>query len=440
MNSHLHLFNHYKEYDYESAKENNLTRAFLITLKNEPHLLRSFFSSIVEADTWKEISFDLQAKVNDISSYKRIIGITITSLAIEDDEIAKILPYGSADPVPDFLMWSEDILIVCEVKKSNEIAIAQLKNQVNTIVSCHNANEDLVVSYKSISWTDVLTRHIEPYREFALANGLNHLWVNEFKNYIETFYADWVPVPLLSEIEPSAVNNNINNYLIEKRLYDILRQFSGEELNYRADSLVTAPINFQWATEVAISLDPNSYGSTVNLRLWPGNTKSQSMCLNGNDFLWANEKFLIVDEKSFPLKVEPVIKFSHVMGKFISNLSFGEDREHALSFYRDRDFNDVNGNWNRDSWVDLEKMFDEAWAFDWRKSMEWNENFKMSRKNFLFLSCGFEVEIKIPFSLFQENDRKDQTGKLNVRLVEDTLFSFKSLLELVQENSEPILN
>lgn len=435
MNPHLHLFNHYKEYDFESAKENNLTRAFLITLKNEPHLLRSFFSSIVEVDTWKEISFDLQAKANDISSYKRIIGITITSKAVDSNEIDEILPYGSTDPLPDFLMWSEDTLIVCEVKKSNEIAIAQLKNQVISIVSSQETNEALVVSYKSISWTDVLIRHIEPYREFALVNGLNHLWVNEFKNYIETYYADWVPVPLLNEIEPSVVNNNINNYLIEKRLYDILRQFSGGNLNYRADSLVTAPINFQWATEVAISLDQNSNGSTVNLRIWPGNTKRQSMCLNGNDFFWANEECLAVQNEVFSLRSEPVIKFSHVMGKFISNLSFGEDREHALNFYRDNDFIDVNGNWHRDSWADLEKMFDEAWTFDWRKSMEWNKNFKMSGKNFLFLSCGFEVEIKIPFSLFQENDRKDRTGKLNVELISDALSSFKSLLELVPENS-----
>lgn len=440
MNSHLHLFNHYKEYDYESAKENNLTRAFLITLKNEPHLLRSFFSSIAEADTWKEISLDLQAKVNDISSYKRIIGITITSLAIEDSEIAKILPHGSADPLPDFLMWSEDTLIVCEVKKSNEIAIAQLKNQVNSIVSSNLTNKDLAVSYKSISWKDVLTRHIEPYREFALANGLNHLWVNEFKNYIETYYADWVPVPLLSEIEPSFVNNNINNYLIEKRLYDILRQFSGAELNYRADSLVTAPINFQWATEVAISLDVSNDSPMVNLRLWPGNTKNQSMYLNQNDFFWADEVILSVEDRKFLLKSEPVIKFSHVMGKFIANLSFRENKELALNFYRNNDFIDVNGNWHRDSWVDLEKMFDHALTFDWRKSMEWNENFIMSGKNFLFLSCGFEVEIKIPFSLFQENDRKDQTGKLNAELIANALSSFKSLVELVPENSKPYLN
>lgn len=440
MNPHLHLFNHYKEYDYESAKENNLTRAFLITLKNEPHLLRSFFSSIVEVDTWKEISFDLQTKPSDISSYKKIIGVTITAQAIESNEIDKILPYGSETPLPDFLMWSEDILIVCEVKKTKEVAIAQLKNQINSIISSQETNEGLVVSYKSISWTDVLIKHIEPYREFALVNGLNHLWINEFKNYIETYYADWVPVPLLNEIEPSLVDQNINNYLIEKRLYDILRLFSGRELNYRADSLVTAPIDFLWATEVAINLDTSNNSPTVNLRLWPGNTKGQSMYLNHSNFLWANEVILSVENRKFLLKSEPVIKFSHVMGKFIANLSFGEDKELALNFYRNNDFIDVNGNWHRDSWDDLEGIFDKADFFDWRKSMKWNENFRMSGKNFLFLSCGFEVEIKIPFSLFQENDRKDRSGKINAELIGNTLSSFKSILELVPENNELPLN
>jgi len=435
MNPHLHIFNHYKEYAHESPKENNLTRAFLITLKNEPHLLRTFFSSISGKDTWKEIYFDIQTKAGDVRSYKKIIGLTITGQAVKDIEIEGVEAYGSDDPLPDFLMWSEDILIVCEVKKNNQEAIGQLKNQIGCIISSQEDKYDPVVEFGSLSWTDVLIQFIEPYIGFASTNGLNHAWVSEFKNYIETHYPDWIPVPFLNEIEPSNLNGNINNYLIDKRLHDILRQFSGKELNYRADSLVTASINFSWATEVAIHLDTSNISPTVNLRLWPGNTKAQSMYLNGNDFLWANENSLRVGEKSFSLKVEPVIKFSHVMGRFITNLSFGEDREQALNFYRSNDFNDINGNWTRDLWDRLENIFDDAWSFDWRTNMEWNENFKMFGKNFLFLSCGFEVEIKIPFSLFQENDRRDQTGKLNTELITNTLSSFKTLVDFIPINN-----
>jgi hypothetical protein len=41
MNPHLNIFNNYRE-DYNNPLENNLTRAFIITFKNEPNLLRDF--------------------------------------------------------------------------------------------------------------------------------------------------------------------------------------------------------------------------------------------------------------------------------------------------------------------------------------------------------------------------------------------------------------
>ena|SRR5436190_14453876 len=104
MSSYLNVFNNYREVD--TPIENNLTRSFIITLKNEPQLLRDFMFLVNNEYSWENIFVSLQDRDIDVSGFEKVIGLAITSDEISAATIESISANGSENPLPDFLIYN----------------------------------------------------------------------------------------------------------------------------------------------------------------------------------------------------------------------------------------------------------------------------------------------------------------------------------------------
>lgn len=431
MNPHLNVFLNYKEVEGDKPKENNLTRAFIITLKNEPQLLRDFFFLINAEYSWDEVSVSLQNKNIDVSGFETVVGVTLTTQEVNQTIIDSIEADGNNTPIPDFLIYNSKTLIVGEVKKHSENAIAQLKNQVDCLI--RDCDKIPNVLYRSLTWTDIMSKLILPHLTFHEKNESRLIWAREFKDYIATHYSDWLPVPTLNNIS-FAEKESVTFQFIQKRLYFIqtLTIFKNPQW---IGNRMTLPLDFHWATEALVK--PEKYNSKdyICITIWPADTKKQGNHIFNKKIDWINQKRIPTSFGVFDLVIAPYIKFAHVMGKYISAIEFNsneQDREYGKMFHTKENFKQLAGMWHRDQWPDLIQKLDTHFKskFDWKSEANWEENFENSGRNYVFISMGFSCSIYIPFQTLQDMERKDQTGQLAANLISETISNFRSIVDM----------
>lgn len=430
MNPYLNVFNNYKESN--APLENNLTRSFIITLKNEPQLLRDFLFLVNGEYSWDDISVSIQDRNIDVSGFENIVGVAITSKEISDESINNIPAVGSDTPIPDFLIYNSKTLIVGEVKKHSENPIAQLKNQVQYLINERPQKDKQVnTSFKAFSWTEILSKLILPYQNFNKANHFKTIWPSEFKEYIATHYSDWLPVPTLDKIDFTTEADSITHQFIEKRLYSIqcLTRFGAPQ--YWIGGRMTMPLNLGWATEAQVKLEKYHNKDYVCITIWPADTKTQGYQIFYKDLSWVYQEKLNTSFGDFELLNNPYIKFSHVMGKWIGAINFvNEYNERGKQFHNKEHFEKICWSWDRGQWKELEAYLDQEFSneFDWRDDVEWDSKFINSGRNFVFVSMGFECNIYVPFQCFQDLEREDTTGKRSADLLESVIDSFTKLV------------
>jgi len=282
MNHHLNIFNNYRE--VEHPRENNLTRAFLITLKQEPQLLREFLQLTANYQTWDEPTISFQFNNPDITGIEHIYGITLTSEKVSEVEISRTSGKGVKAPLPDFLISTGNILIVAEVKKHEENAVAQMKNQVRYLLDMRSEKDlEPEVTYLSITWTEILTKLILPYEKYNSYFNVRTPWASEFKEYVSLLYGDWLPSTPLSDLTFAMEEKSVNRQMIIKRLIDIQALTSFGRPEKWIGGRMTQNLNFEWATEALVSLDHHNKLDNICITLWPANTKYQGDILFDKD-------------------------------------------------------------------------------------------------------------------------------------------------------------
>ena len=150
LNKHLKLFNFYATESDKNSKgyENNISRALAICLKNEAILLNEFLREVLNkrdynemfekifnnTETERGIEVNIQQKSSEIDC-QYVYGLTLTPEETSNEKFEQIETNTKEDPIPDIVILVRDIAIVIEVKKNKEErGVAQLKNQVRTIV------------------------------------------------------------------------------------------------------------------------------------------------------------------------------------------------------------------------------------------------------------------------------------------------------------------
>jgi hypothetical protein len=431
MNPHLNIFNNYRE--DSNPLENNLTRAFIITLQNEPNLLRDFMYLISKELLWDEITVSIQDKNVDISGFERVIGVALTAVDISNETIQTIKGDGSVTPIPDFLVYNSRTLIVGEVKKHGEIPIAQLKNQVSYLLEKRIESDIAVeVSFQALTWTEVLSKLIIPHINYSGRSCLKPVWATNFKEYIATHYSDWLPVPNLDKIDFSTDADSVTKQLIEKRLYTIQSLTKFGTPNYWVGGRITMPINFGWATEALVKLSKHNGKNVIQLTIWPADTKAQGTRIFNKSLEWINTTALNTAHGKYLLDITPYIKFSHVMGRWIGAIYFnGQKKERGKKFHTPQNFRKFCRNWERSKWPTLTKMLDEELSpnSEWRNEVNWDAEFEHTGRNFVFISMGFECNTFIPFKALQTAEQIDLSGTAAAELLQSTIETFRKIVD-----------
>lgn len=400
---------------------------------NEPQLQRDFMFMLNGQHSWDDISVSIQTGDIDVSPFENIIGVAITADSIDPKILESIKPRDTGNPVPDFLLYNNKTLIVGEVKKTGEVPIAQLKNQVNYLVSkLPDTSKRPLQSIKTLTWTDILSSLIIPYELFNKSKGIKTIWATEFREYVTYNYSDWLPAPPLDKIPAGKLMERPNFQLAEKRLFDIQALTSFGAAQYWIGGRRTMDLEFPWATEAMVKLEEYGKEAFVCITIWPANTKTQGTIIFNKDLKWTTQERLRVGENEFEMDNNAYIKFSHIMGKYISDFYFdnnvaGKDKPILTkdNFYK------ICHSWGRDDWPKLKQALDDMFdnKLDWKAASGWEENFENSNRTFVFISLGTESNIYIPLKVLQEREKTDPSGQSAANLIEETIFKFRNLVD-----------
>jgi len=425
-NNHLNLFNFYGD-NNEQLIENNLTRALAICLENDPILFDRLLRKIlgVEYDNLfvtvgdsAEVSIGIQIKCSDFNGVKEVVGIPLS----EEELILKENDQASTtdNPITDLSIQIDEKLIIFEVKRNATNCLGQLKNQLEKIV--HHSEDDIQISYynEAFSWGILmdLCRHTLKFQKDV---NVENLFTSDFYNFLKRNYPKWFRKIPFKEISfPESLEEDTKQKeLLEVRL-NLIKQ---EILNYwnkvrnSDDELVfnraNIPVHdYNWVDE--INIEPSSDKETgkkfIALKVWPGDTKTQgySIYKKGKMFEWPP----YIHKSEYEFRVQPYLKFSHMQGLcWVKTKEKTNPKTHTKEF-----FDRFTGKWKRDkqkgwvknkaSWKEFDQILEEVNASeeDWKTASSFNSKIEQSQRSYFYVSTGFAVEVRMPYSIAKELD------------------------------------
>lgn len=417
-NIHLNLFKHYSEI----SLENNLTRALVITLQNDPLFLNEFFYKITNKRLEEELSYDSEIEMNiqefvlNLKGFEKLYAITLTT-----EEITFLLKEQreTKNPITDIAIIINNIGIIIEVKPSNENCEAQLRNQVDKIVKNLLLEEPPI--YKSITWGEIIS--LLEKTLLVHKNLENNSFISRnFMNFMEINHPTWFPIKKFSDIPFSREDKNF--HLILKRLKEIKKYLVGSDQLIQISDRFAIPVNENWASE--INMGVNSESEVIDLKIWPGDTKGQGISLFEEnktfDFFELNGMIGKLQGIEFTYKIGQYLKFSHFQkGMF---WVFFDDYK---KFNREN-FNLLSGRWRKDRWEEfyklMERMFPEQWK-DLSNISNWNKFVINSNRTTFDLSMGIEFIISIDYKKIQKLEKEDRLIGFLRELIDKMLLDIK---------------
>ena len=146
MNKHLNLFRTFNLQQNQEYIENNLSRAFVLCLQNDNLLFHEFLKDVLDDIDYQkvfsysqeggDITAELQQPITNINiaEYSKVYGLTLTSDRLDLKGFDN-LEFNKSDkykPITDITIdLNGEVLIVIEVKRTNEDCQQQLFNQIH---------------------------------------------------------------------------------------------------------------------------------------------------------------------------------------------------------------------------------------------------------------------------------------------------------------------
>ncbi len=423
-NKHLNLFRFFNESEDPLHIENNLSRAFVICLEQEPTFLYLFLKDILQENDFKRVlestsgqdsvEIDIQCRITDIdiSEITQIYAVAMTEREFEPELFNKILPRNAVvDPITDIYISFRDILIIIEVKRTAEDCLAQLKGQLNAILGTIQSEQAIEPLFISFCWKKVI-KYCEEINHLHKMMGNNFSYCGEFLQLIENRFNHWIGIKPFALLD---IANEADKKLAKRRLLHItkIKQEPFETLEYfdRQGWIV----NFKWAKEVLAYFEKDF----LKLSIYPGNTKGQGQFIFSKEdpTYWINQKFITVDGFEYKLVYKYHIKFTHFQ-RFVSGLDLTHDNnkntEAFKMLYSKRNFYKYTGHLKREKWQEFSDLLDRSLPenFNWKEKCEWQNKFINSQRKYVGVSFGFQVDVAIPFSRLKEMDKETNSQQL----------------------------
>lgn len=437
MNQHLNIFRFYNESSEKEFIENNLSRAFAICLTNNSLFLNEYIKSIVTADDFdylfssigenEQYSIDLQIDTATIEkvSYRKVYAVAMTTdKNLNMSDFFSQSDFGEKKNITDIIISIKDIAIIIEVKRTGEDCKAQLYNQVLPFI-----RDNFEVIPKKHSWQETV-KLLEKINHLQILSRQYSVFVSDFLQLSEIRFPEWFePKPF--NVLPFSNQHGTTKYnQLAKRMRQALSSSNYDLLGYYDRLGISVP--FGWASEIIPEFQyyENSQDKEyITFYIWPGNTKQQGYSIFNKPLDWHNKTRLTVRNKEYEIEIAFVIKLCH-FNRYVSGINF-YPKNVSKPIHTSDNFHNKSGKWNRDSWTELEKFFDEHFVseFDWRSKCNWADNFLNTDRNYLTMSIGYEVCMFIPYSEFRRIDKTEADIKQLSDFINDIADSYKTLLD-----------
>lgn len=442
MNKHLNLFRTFNLKENQEYIENNLSRAFVLCLQNDNLLFHEFLKDVLDDTDYQkvfsysqeggDITAELQQPIANIntSEYSKVYGFTLTieELSFEDFEQLKYNQSKGYRPVTDITIdVNGEILLVIEVKRTNQDCKQQLYNQLHQLKKAlievpeaeHPEFKVLPLSWKSFLKTVVSVRNFERHR------GQESKFLVDFVEIIEDYNSSFLP------ISPISYLNESDESALQLRL-DIAIESAQVRLGeFPYSDRQGFFLNEPWAKEILYWFTKNTADPHLVIGIWPGNTKGQGWSLYKSNMDWLKKASIFIGDNEYPLKVQYYLSFSSFQ-RFFARIECNDDYLKPGKELCNYDtFYNYSGRVKRGGWQRLADFFDDVFveSFDWRKQCQWNEKIINSGKSQFDIAFGFMVDTQIPFKKLKEIDQTVEDGKGLNQFVIDAFNSFKHINE-----------
>lgn len=404
MNNHLNLFKTYTKKEREYQLENDLTRGLALTLLENELFLNTFLNEVLKEEGYtrafddfegkQKIEIDIQKKVSSIKDVDHIYAVSISEYEMQTSTFFSQTHDREYDPVTDLLITLGNIAIIIEVKPNNHDCTGQLYNQAL------NAWPEKEISSNEITpvdfnWKKLMVKAVQIHN-FQKATKNHSRFLNDFIQYVRAHNFEWLPQASLASLEIKAASGPIFDRIATAIDQSELRPLENKRLGFVCEK--------PWADEILFAI--NKEKGTIDIRVYPGNTKNQGWHLFTQDGEPQFKKEIVLGENTYNVLKNYHTKLTSFQ-KYFTSIDFKEDALKAPLYTRDN-FMKHSGRKKRNNgdWDKLEKLFDIHFKseFDWRKDADWKDKVRGSGKSQFDISFGYELIVRVPYSEFQKRD------------------------------------
>lgn len=411
MNSHLNIFKTYTNSQRTFQLENDLTRAFAISLQedslffhevlkeifHDTEFYNQLFGSLENETT---ISIDIQKKTSQITDYEHIFAITLSEATIRN--FWEVEYNRNYDPICDLVININNIYLIIEAKRDNVDCTAQLYNQILNIVntqgektiSLSELEHGKFITPCDLNWPKLMVIAVRVL-SFEKSFGNSNRFLSDFVSLVKLHNYRWLPEAPINSLQldnRNSILRRIDSAIIEASKSNV----NISKLHYNDRLGIIFPKG--WAQEILFNITDT--GDLIVV-IYPGNTKGQGYYLfNTNPSF--NNQIEILNE-NYKIEIGYHIKFTSFQ-KYFTGLWFAE-KDLKDNLYTPDNFRDFTGRKKRGKqWDEIELLFDNYLNLDWRKQCQWNELILQSGKNQFDISFGYEIVVRIPFNKLKEMD------------------------------------
>ena len=318
MNSHLNIFKTYTNSQRTFQLENDLTRAFAISLQEDSlfcnEILKEIFNGTkfynqlfdsLESET--TISIDIQKRASQISDYEHLFAITLSEAEIGNFWEAK--NNRNYDPICDLVIKINNVYLIIEAKRDNLDCTAQLYNQILNVI---NAVEDKTTSLNKVehgnivtpvdlNWPKLMAIAVK-ILSFEKSFGNTNRFLADFVSLVKSHNYRWLPESPINSLQ----SNNRNSILrrIDSAIIEASKVNNQIAKLHYGDRLGIA-FNKEWAQEILFDINKNG---DLTVAIYPGNTKAQGYALFKTNPVFS-DKIQILSEE-YPVSKTYHIKFT----------------------------------------------------------------------------------------------------------------------------------
>ena len=437
MDRHLNLFKFFNQNDSAEYLEKNISRALVLCLQNDTLLLHQFLRLIISKQDYEyllankiresKVQIDIEKPATQLqaTSMRSVYGVMLTEDLIQISDFFKLTynQHTYYSPVVDIVVSIGDILIMIEVKRTNENCKQQLFNQLH-IAFEKKVNQN-TVKIKGVSWSQILSE-VSRVNTFNAFTTSPTVFTDNFINLIRQHKLNWLPVEPFANLSDKEIDRDKRNKRLEACILS-----AGSDLELLNKSNRSGfRFNKNWADEILMWFTVCNKELFLKIYLWPANTKGQGWSVYYNkQWDWLKIKEVKTSFGTFEIEVLNEIKFSHINGSFLGKVNYSH-KEERKCINTTANFENYTGSIKKRNWGDIELFLDEHFIenFDWRAKSQYNV-FTDSGRTFYNLSLGFKVCVSIPFSTICNIDTKaDDSSNFTILMVEINEF-FEKLLD-----------